>query len=116
MYVPVFSPMEIIFGEMLTAGQTIFAIQSNPLNGSPYNGPIRLIVQDLANPILKCSLSKSLSDNGSIRFLVQFLAGHNVEPLSGSDCSMFRKSDEDCKSHLLYLHTLIPKSLNDDFL
>ena len=28
-----------------------------------------------------------MSDNGSIRLLVQFLAGPNVEPLSGFDCT-----------------------------
>ena len=47
-------------------------VQCNPLNGSPDNGSIRLIVQDLVNPILCYSLSKSLSDNGSIPFWFKF--------------------------------------------
>ena len=42
------------------------SIQSNPHNGSPDNGSIRLIVQIFASPILYCSLSKPLLDNGSI--------------------------------------------------
>ena len=30
---------------------SIIAVQCNPLNGSPYNGSIRLLVQFLASPI-----------------------------------------------------------------
>ena len=65
-------------------------VQSNPLNGSPDNGSIWLVVQDLASPILKCSLNKSLSDNGSIGLLVQFLADKTVKSLGGSDCTYCR--------------------------
>ena len=64
-------------------------VQSNPQSGSPDNGSIRLTVQDLASPspILLQSLSKSLSDNVSIRLLVQFLAGSTAEPLSELHCN-----------------------------
>ena len=53
--------------------QCWWAVQYNPLNGSPDNGSIRLIDQDFASLILQCSLSKSLLDNGSICISVQFL-------------------------------------------
>ena len=60
------------FNTFLAAGlfdqfiRFVLVIQSNPLNGSPDNGSILLIVLYLAGPILYCFLSKSLLDNGSI--------------------------------------------------
>ena len=62
-------------------------IQSNPLNGSPDNVSIRLLVHTFASPILYCSLSNLLSDNGSICLLVQILTDKSEEPLSGFDCT-----------------------------
>ena len=51
------------------------------------NGSLRLLVQISDSPILHCSLSRPLSDNGSIHLLVQILMGKIAKPFNGFDCN-----------------------------
>ena len=83
------------------------AIQCNPLNGSPDNGSIRLLVQIIASPILYYLLYKLLLDNASIRLLVHIFASPNVEPLSGLHCNRLVDLATLKSDHPLFLLSLL---------
>ena len=63
-----------------------YKVPSNLLNGSLDNGTNGIFVQVSAGPILVLTYYNVMV-NGSIRLLVEYLAGPDVEPFSGFDCS-----------------------------
>ena len=61
-------------------------IQSNPLDGSPDNGSVWLMVQVLTNPILHRLLCKICQLLVQSVYWLNF-SGQTAEPLSGLYCS-----------------------------
>ena len=80
-------------------------VQPNPLNESPNNGSIRLLVQVLVSPFSVLSQENMLV-NAPIRLWVQFLVVPDVELFSVFDCTpkadgstdKLRESDSDKRS------------------